>query len=179
MDLYQYLFLAEEVIGEPERVTAKGDTKQADERLMEKIKELRSSRFRSTFLKRLSKLEVKHESVRKDWHSRLSHIDAIHLTENMEAHHVDLVSAGGARHAGNLVLLCKFHHNNYGPRLTRSMVTSALQDNSKKKVISYGNSHDDKTKVRGRSIKITISDMSEEVELFFTDQHTKWWIDNV
>ena len=28
----------------------------------------------------------------------------------VEAHHVDLKSAGGARHAGNLILLCKFHH---------------------------------------------------------------------
>ncbi len=29
----------------------------------------------------------------------------------VEAHHVDLKSAGGARHAGNLILLCKFHHD--------------------------------------------------------------------
>ena len=96
----------------------------------------------------------------------------------MEAHHVDLVSAGGVRHAGNLILLCKLHHNNYGRRLTRATVTSALQDKTKEKVISFGNSHDDKTEVKGRILKIKIPDTSEEVELFFTNEHSEWWIDN-
>src|SRR5207249_9198612 len=42
----------------------------------------------------------------------------------VEAHHLDLKSAGGVRHAGNLILLCKLHHDNFGRRLTRAMNTA-------------------------------------------------------
>ena len=93
----------------------------------------------------------------------------------MEAHHLDSVSAGGARHAGNMILLCKLHHNNYGPRLTRSAITSALRDKSQEKMIFFDK---DKTELRGRIITLKIPDIFDEVDLFFTDQHTKWWIDN-
>ena len=93
----------------------------------------------------------------------------------MEAHHLDLVAAGGARHAGNLIQLCILHHNNYGRRLTRAAITSALRDESQEKTIFFDKG---KTELRGRIITLKIPDISDEVDLFFTDQHTKWWIDN-
>lgn len=96
----------------------------------------------------------------------------------MEAHHVDSVSAGGARHAGNMILLCKLHHNNYGRRLTRAAVTATLRNEGKEKFITFGIGHNDNVEVKGRIIKIKIPDTSDKVELFFTDEHSKWWLDN-
>ena len=44
-----------------------------------------------------------------------SYIESEEVRQSVvHAHHTDLVSAGGARHAGNIILLCKLHHDNYG-----------------------------------------------------------------
>ncbi len=94
----------------------------------------------------------------------------------VEAHHVDLKSAGGARHAGNLILLCKFHHDNYGRRLTRSAITETLQGNTKDKVVSFGLDSNAVTAVEGRQIELTIPDTGEVVEFFFTTQHADYWL---
>lgn len=90
----------------------------------------------------------------------------------MEAHHVDLKSAGGARHAGNLLLLCTLHHNNFGRRLTRAAVTAALRANTKDKMIDFGVG----SKVNGRQIELVIPDTGEVVELFFTNEHAIFWL---
>ncbi len=90
----------------------------------------------------------------------------------VEAHHPDLVSAGGARHAGNLLLLCKLHHDNYGRRFTRAGITAALRDNPKRMSICFGeNSH-----VMGRQIEFEVSGTGEIVKLFFTDDHVEYWL---
>ena len=85
------------------------------------------------------------------------------------AHHADLVAAGGAQHAGNLILLCDLHHNNYGGQLTRTGITAALRDNAKEMSICFGeDSH-----VNGLQIEVTISGTEEIVKLFFTDHHRR------
>ena len=90
----------------------------------------------------------------------------------VEAHHPDLVSAGGERHAGNLILLCKLHHDNYGRQFTRAAVTAALRDSPKRMSICFGeDSH-----VNGLQIEITISGTEEIVKLFFTDHHVEYWL---
>ena len=94
----------------------------------------------------------------------------------VEAHHVDLKSAGGARHAGNLILLCKLHHDNYGRRLTRVAVTDALQGEKKDRVIRFGKGSDASSEVRGQSIEIEIPDTGEVVEIFFTNDHADHWL---
>ena len=81
----------------------------------------------------------------------------------VEAHHVDPKSGGGARHAGNLVLLCKVHHDNYGRRLSRAAVTAALRNNSKELYIDFG-MH---SRVQGKYIELTIPDSRDVVQLFF------------
>lgn len=91
----------------------------------------------------------------------------------VEAHHVDLKSAGGARHAGNLILLCKFHHDNYGRRLTRVAITEALQGDIVQKVVRFG-AHGEA--VKGRQIELTIPDTGEALEIFFTIQHADYWL---
>lgn len=94
----------------------------------------------------------------------------------VEAHHVDLKSAGGARHAGNLILLCKLHHNNYGRRLTRIAITDALRGKKKDKVIRFGVGSDTASEVKGQSIEIEIPDTGEVVEVFFTNDHAAYWL---
>jgi hypothetical protein len=94
----------------------------------------------------------------------------------VEAHHVDLKSAGGARHAGNLTLLCKLHHDNYGRRLTRAAITEALQADTVKKVIQFGVKGEPVTQVEGRQIDLMIPDTGEVIEIFFTTQHADYWL---
>ena len=90
----------------------------------------------------------------------------------VEAHHVDLKSAGGARHAGNLLLLCKLHHDNYGRRLTRGAVVAALRANVKDDNICFGEG----SEVNGKKIKLRITGSEEVVELFFTTDHAECWL---
>ncbi|MGH6778731.1 MAG: HNH endonuclease [Bradyrhizobium sp.] len=94
----------------------------------------------------------------------------------VEAHHVDLKSAGGARHAGNLILLCKLHHDNYGRRLTRAAITEALQGDTPEKIVRFGVDGEAVTEVEGRQIELTIPDTGEVVEIFFTAQHADYWL---
>ena len=93
----------------------------------------------------------------------------------VEAHHVDLKSAGGARHAGNLILLCKLHHNNFGRRLTRAAITAALQGKVEERAIRFGKD----TEVKGKQIEYELRDTGEVVKLFFTDHHTAYWLTEV
>ena len=90
----------------------------------------------------------------------------------VEAHHTDTVSGGGARHAGNLILLCKTHHDNYGRQLSRAAVAAALRGNAKKKSISF----DEQFELDGRQIEIEISGSGETVNLFFTNHHIDYWL---
>lgn len=94
----------------------------------------------------------------------------------MEAHHVDLKSAGGARHAGNLILLCKLHHGNYGRRLTRTAVIAALQERAKDKTIWFDAAGGPAAKVKGWQIELVIPDTGESVNVFFTREHATFWI---
>ena len=94
----------------------------------------------------------------------------------VEAHHVDLKSAGGARHAGNLILLCKLHHDNYGRRLTRVAVTAALRDKKKDKVVRFGENNDGDTERKGQVVKILLPDTGESVAIFFTNEHAAYWL---
>jgi hypothetical protein len=94
----------------------------------------------------------------------------------VEAHHVDLKSAGGARHAGNLILLCKLHHDNFGRRLTRAAITEALQGDTVDKVIRFGVAGEAVAEVEGGQIELIIPDTGEVVKIFFTAQHADYWL---
>ena len=93
----------------------------------------------------------------------------------VEAHHVDLKSSGGARHAGNLILLCKLHHDNYGRRLTRRRVLNALRDGALEKDILFNTASRTRT-IRGPVVKIEILDTGETISLFFTQEHADFWL---
>ena len=94
----------------------------------------------------------------------------------VEAHHLDLKSARGVRHAGNLILLCKLHHDNFGRRLTRMMITAALKRRNKGKRIRFGQEDDVKSEVNGRVVELRIPDTGEIIRIFFTPQHADFWL---
>ena len=90
----------------------------------------------------------------------------------VDAHHPDLVSAGGARHAGNLILLCKLHHDNYGRQFSRTEITTSLLDNPKKKSINFGEG----SRIEGRQIELKVAGTGEVINLFFTNHHIEYWM---
>lgn len=94
----------------------------------------------------------------------------------VEAHHVDLKSAGGARHAGNLILLCKLHHDNYGRRLTRPAITTALQGEATERSVAFGVDGNAGSEVNGREVTLVIPDTGEPVGVFFTNEHATYWL---
>ena len=96
----------------------------------------------------------------------------------MEVHHVALKHAGGARHAGNLILLCIYHHNNYGRRLTREWITGALEDNPKTKSINFSIDGEE-NKLKGKIVNIVFPDKGDSVCIFFADLHAKFWLDRM
>ncbi|MEO3430708.1 HNH endonuclease signature motif containing protein [Pelagibius sp. CAU 1746] len=96
----------------------------------------------------------------------------------IEAHHVDLKSAGGARHAGNLILLCKLHHDNFGRRLTREAVTTALQGTRTSKRLRFGVGGESPSEIDGQVVELVIPDTGEVVEIFFTQEHAAYWLAN-
>src|SRR5918995_5357737 len=87
------------------------------------------------------------------------------------AHHVDPKSGGGARHAGNLMVLCTLHHNNYGRRLTRQAVTAAMRKTRHEKTVRFGGTDGHESEVTGRVIRVVIPDSGDAVSIFFTEQH--------
>lgn len=97
----------------------------------------------------------------------------------VEAHHVDPKSGGGARHAGNLILLCKLHHDNYGRRLTREAVTMALRETTSEKIVRFGSDGPDLSEVSGRVVDVVIPDTGEVLSIFFTNEHAGYWLSRV
>ena len=93
----------------------------------------------------------------------------------IDAHHVDLKSAGGARHAGNLLLLCGLHHHNYGRRLTRAAVLGALKRRHGTRRLRFVGPQGTK-EITGEVIEIEMTGKDgDKVELFFTEPHASYW----
>ena len=93
----------------------------------------------------------------------------------MEAHHCDQVEAGGARHAGNVVLLCKFHHLDFGDAVSRLELTQALlqADNQNREFIT-----DDGTSaiVEGKHVLVSLPQRQRAISVFFTKEHADYWL---
>ena len=90
----------------------------------------------------------------------------------MHAHHVDAKAGGGARHGGNLLLLCKLHHHNFGARLTRDAITVALREERKRVVKRFA----EDSVAEGPLLELEIADTGEVVRLFLTEDHAKYWL---
>ncbi len=95
----------------------------------------------------------------------------------MDAHHPDLVEAGGARHAGNIVILSHLAHHQYGRHLSREKITNALKAGGKPKQIKFGSDENAAT-VEGVIIDVDLPATQSSVSLLFTAWHRRYWIEN-
>lgn len=93
----------------------------------------------------------------------------------VQAHHVHAKSGRGARHAGNLVLLCKDHHDNIGRRLTREMILGALAGATGERSVTF-TAGEARTDLVGVTIEVELPDTGEKVPFFFTREHADYWL---
>ncbi len=93
----------------------------------------------------------------------------------MQAHHCDQVNAEGARHAGNLLLLCQYHHLEFGDAVSRSEVVQCLrkpQDRS----LTFSSDGGLPSTVQGKIVTIHPPQRQTPVSLFFTREHADYWL---
>ena len=93
----------------------------------------------------------------------------------MHAHHCDHVSAGGARHAGNILLLCRYHHLDLGDAVTRTEVTRAF-DQAGKRRLTFDSANGVSSNLEGKVITIDPSQRQDPISLFFTQEHADYWL---
>lgn len=93
----------------------------------------------------------------------------------MEAQHCDHVNAGGARHAGNIVLLCHYHHGALGDAVTRTEVTRALGHASNRR-LTFNSDNGVSNSIHGKVVKINPPQRQTPVSLFFTKEHADYWL---
>ena len=93
--------------------------------------------------------------------------------------HMDQVHAGGERHAGNILILCTYHHNYLGDRLSRKDITTALKEGASDHTVVFSTSADDETEsitVPGKIATIEIPLEGKEIRCFFTEHHADYWL---
>ena len=95
----------------------------------------------------------------------------------MQAHHCDHVDARGARHVGNILLLCRYHHLDIGDAITRKDVIDRFGEATDRSIIFVA---EDGTlaPVAGKRLEISPPQRSASVTLFFTNAHFKFWRDS-
>ena len=93
----------------------------------------------------------------------------------MDAHHCDHVNAGGSRHAGNIVLLCHYHHRELGDAITRSEVTRALAQAGGRR-LTFGSEDGVSKTLDGSVVTIHPPQRQNAVSLFFTKDHADFWL---
>ena len=92
----------------------------------------------------------------------------------MEAHHCDRVEAGGARHAGNILLLCSFHHDFMGNAVSRAEVISSLRSMVDRKITFSSDGGNGQT-VSGKLVVTHPPQRDYPIPLFFTLEHLEYW----
>ncbi|MER8434221.1 hypothetical protein [Mesorhizobium caraganae] len=95
----------------------------------------------------------------------------------IDAHHPDLVEAGGVRHAGNIIVLSHMTHHRYGRHLSRQKITDALKAGGEPRQIKFGSGKDVAT-VNGVVISMNLAATNSSLSLYFTDWHRKYWLEN-
>ena len=93
----------------------------------------------------------------------------------MEAQHCDHVSAGGARHAGNILMLCRYHHLDLGDAVTRTEITRALSQASPRKLM-FNSEGGASSPLQGKVVTIQPPQRQNPVVLFFTNEHARYWL---
>ena len=93
----------------------------------------------------------------------------------MQAHHCDHVSAGGARHVGNILLLCRYHHLALGDAVSRAEVTQAFSQASSRSM-TFNSDNGVSNSLEGKIITFHPPQRQSSVSLFFTTQHADFWL---
>jgi hypothetical protein len=95
---------------------------------------------------------------------------------NVEANHVDHLGSAGLQGAWNLLILCKYHHDFLGDRLTRHLVLSGL-NSAKAALRKFPLDHECSTfkSIDGSIAEVRIDVPPFKVLLFFTNEHAKAW----
>ena len=93
----------------------------------------------------------------------------------MHAHHCDQVHAGGARHAGNLLLLCSFHHSAFGDAVSRLEVIQSLHHTTEMQ-LTFSGDNGDLRDIAGNIATIHPPQRATPFALFFTKQHKDYWL---
>lgn len=94
----------------------------------------------------------------------------------IHGHHVNSKEGKGVRHVGNIILLCKFHHDNIGRRLTRNAITSALRSDSRSTQLHFNDASGKTIFLDGYEVELSLTDTGEIVTLFFTMEHADYWL---
>lgn len=93
----------------------------------------------------------------------------------MEAQHCDHFSAGGARHAGNILLLCHYHHRDLGDAVSRTEITRALHQASPRTLV-FNFDREASSPLQGKVVSIQPPQRQTPVVLFFTNEHATYWL---
>ena len=93
----------------------------------------------------------------------------------MHAHHCDHVSADGARHVGNILLLCHYHHRALGDAVTRTEVTRAFAQASSRR-LTFNSDNGVSNSLQGKVVTIHPPQRQNPVSMFFTKEHADYWL---
>jgi hypothetical protein len=92
----------------------------------------------------------------------------------VEAHHPDKVEPGGARHAGNMLILSHLNHERFGKAISRQQITDALlQDCEPRKILAV----DGSLWVDGIVAQVLVPATGAKVPIFFTHEHRLYWLE--
>ena len=92
----------------------------------------------------------------------------------IEAQHCDHVNARGARHAGNIILMCKFHHDSLGDAFGRQEVLRSFQKAKGHSVVFSANGGMQE-RVQGKIVTVNPPQREKPISIFFTTQHFEFW----
>ena len=109
----------------------------------------------------------------------LNELENHSLFLNMIKEIVDQVNAGGARHAGNILILCNYHHQYLGDRISRQDVIKALKETAINHVVVFKTFLSGTTvekSIPGKIVTITIPLGIERIKCFFTEGHADYWL---
>lgn len=92
----------------------------------------------------------------------------------IEAHHPDKVGSGGPRNAGNLLIVSHLNHERFGRAISRQQITDALRGDCTPRTILAA---DGSPWVEGVIAHVTIPANGEVVDIFFTQEHRRYWLE--
>lgn len=104
----------------------------------------------------------------------------VFLQENrrhlIKAHHPDQFHAGGARHGGNLLVVCEAHHQEIGDRIPRSRISEALRSKSDEREVSFTSGAGTDSRLSGVVVEVPISTTGTSLSFFFDNEHRDYWL---